>query len=242
MKKALGSLLLSSLVLFLAPSPAQADTFVLCPNAAAQGGFGNSFTDVPGPLDSTCGANSAVTMGVSIPTNYAKLTFSPATAGYPPGLTLGNLAGMSADVSGDQPYYELAFTDSTDALGQTLSTDQILMIEFQPSTVSGGILGLDPNVTQFNLYDNTQGSYLEGGQGDTNSLDGWLGADPFLAGDALQEVRIGLGLAGGGSNPLSVTVNSLDITENTTPEPGTLLLLGTGLLGIGRFVRRKIAA
>src|SRR5208283_3158626 len=112
------------------------------PNAAGQNGYGSdTFTNLPGPLDSTCGTNSAVTMYIpNATTGYARLAWDSTVAGYPAGLTLGNLAGANADVAftgDDQPFYMLAFTDSTDSLGQTDATDQILMIEFQSSSLTG---------------------------------------------------------------------------------------------------------
>ena len=75
------------------------------------------------------------------------------------------------------------------------------MIEFQSSSLNGNTLALDPNATLFNLYDNTTGKYLNlgaGGQHDVNTLAGWLSADPFLKGEALGQIRIGIGMAGGG--------------------------------------------
>lgn len=151
-------------------SPARADVAVLCPSAANQGGAGSdTFTNVVGPLDGTCGANSAVNMHIDIETDYARLRFDSSVANYPAGLTLGNLVGLSADVQdftgqpGDQPYYILAFTDPTGGLGQTNNTDEILMLEFQTTTLSGSTLAFDPNATQVNLFDNDAGLYLAGG-------------------------------------------------------------------------------
>ena len=151
-------------------TPARATSFQLCPNAASQNGSGSdTFTPtVGGPLD--CGTLSAVTMSISKETDYARLLWDPSVAGYPAGLTLGNLAGLTAAVlenagqPGDQPFYMLAFTDASDSLGQANVSDQILLIEFQSTTVSGGSMDVDPNATLFNLFDNTSGQYLEGGQ------------------------------------------------------------------------------
>ena len=95
----------------------------------------------------------------------------------------------------------------------------------------------DPSSTEFNLYDNTLGTYLESGQADVNTLAGWIALDPSLSSDALQQIDIGLGLAGGPSAPESLTVYSADVSE--TPEPSSLLLLGTGLLGLAFVVFRK---
>jgi hypothetical protein len=48
---------------------------------------------------------------------------------------------------------------------------------------------------------------------------------------------------GGGNGVMgSAYILIEDPTSPATPEPGTLLLLGSGLLAVGRFTRRKIAA
>lgn len=211
-------------------SPARADIFSMCGSAATAGGFG--FTS------SINGC--AQTVSIPATSDYGKFTWDSSSTGYPGGLQLGNLGGIDAHVvltaqPGDQPFFMLAFTDATDGLGQGAATDQILMIQFQPPpTVSGNDMVLDPNASLFNLYDNTTNAYLAGGQADTHTLEGWLAADPFLTTEAVQEIRIGMGLAPGGSNPESLTVNSLDV--NQVPEPTSLLLLltaaGATVLGI----------
>lgn len=230
-------------------SPARADT--LCPSAAAQGGDGSgTFSAVAGPLDPTCGPNSAVTMSIPNQTGYAKLTWDPTVAGYPASLTLGNLLSINAEINGQQggdPFYMLAFTDNNDAFLNTTNGDQILLIEFQATTVANGglTMGVDPNQTLFNLFDNTNGNYLEGGQQDAQTLAYWLSQDSSLANDALQQVRIGIGLAGGSGPGESVTVDSLDIEGGpaSVPEPTSLLLfftvVGITALGIHRKQTRN---
>src|ERR1700712_3753795 len=77
-------------------TPALAGVVTLCPNQATVGGFGGSSSNVAGPLDATCGANSAVKIDIPASTDYVKLQFTSAMSGYPPGLTLGGLLGLSA--------------------------------------------------------------------------------------------------------------------------------------------------
>jgi hypothetical protein len=182
-------------------------------------------------------------------TDYVRLAWTPGDSGYPSGLTLGNLGGVTASVAftagTDQPYYMLIFTDPSDSLGQTNATDQILMLEFQTTALSGpgdDTLALDPATTQFNVFDNTSNVYLEGGQQDTNSLDGWIASDPALGSEDIQQIRLAMGLAGGSGPAESLTVDSADVTETATPEPSSLLLLGTGLLGLAFVAFRRAKA
>ena len=133
----------------------------------------------------------------------------------------------------------LTFTDSSDSLGQASASDQILMIQFQPATLTdaGTTLAASKYSTLFNLFDNTTNTYLGGGQHVTKTLADWLTALPVLDHEQLQEVRIGLGLTGGETGAESLTVNSLDLS---TPEPASLTLLGAGVIALG-FSRRRRA-
>jgi hypothetical protein len=244
------SLALLAAAAVFAFTPAALAGTILCPNQAGQGGDGTgTFTNVTGPLDGTsCGSSgTAITMTIPNSQDYARLAWVPGDTGYPANLTLGNIEGATASValtSGtDQPYYMLVFSDLGDSFLGTTTGDQIPMLEFQPTTLSGpgnDILALDPATTQFNVYDNTKGVYLDGGQADTNSLSGWIALDPGLSSDDIQQIRLAIGLSGGSGPAESLTVNSLEVTETAaTPEPSSLFLLGIGLLGLAFVVFRK---
>jgi hypothetical protein len=229
-------------------NPARAGAVTLCPDNATVGGFGETSSAVAGPLDGSCGSDSAVEINIPASTDYGKLIFSSSTAGYPAGLTLGGLGGLSAGVSftsggSDQPYFLLDFTDSSGSLGQALATDQILMIEFQPVALSGSgsTLAADPTSTLFNLYDNTTGDYLQGGQSDTETIDGWLALFPDLDSEDLDGIWVAEGLAGGDTGPDSLTVNSLTVTSASAavPEPSSIALLCAALAGFGSFGFRR---
>lgn len=219
--------------------PAMANTYSVCPNAANQGGFGS---------DTFTNSGCSVTMSITTDTDYARLLFDSSVAGYPANLTLGNLAGLNANVAftaaqaTDQPYYMLAFTDASGSLGQAASTDQILMLEFQSPNVSGTTMAFDPNSSLVNLYDNTTGQYLAGGQQDARTLSSWLSTYSSLNTESLQQIRIGIGLAGCcavGSSAESLTVNSLDITTSSVPEPASLPLLLSVVSIVGLSTQRK---
>lgn len=164
------SLALIAVAAALAITPvALADS--LCPTQTQTGGFGATYTNVSGP-NGTCGTGTAVKMTIPSDKDEAKLYWVPGNTGYPAGLTLGNLPGINASVSfspgtgGDQPYFMFSFTNPGDSFLNTTTGDQILLIEFQPSALSGpgnDTLAFNPATTLFNLYDNAgAGRYLEG--------------------------------------------------------------------------------
>ena len=221
----------------------RADTF-LCPGAANQNTQVGGVYTVVGGIGSC--SNVAVQLYIPKDTDYARLEWTGI------GLTLGELGdsnatvAFTADKAGDQPYYMMTFQSSTN-LGQSGTpggniNDQIMMLEFQTTTTTGGNMALDPDSTLFNLYDNSTGYYLQGGQQDARTLDSWLGTPLGLSGDAITGLRIGEGLAGGctGSCSETLTVYSLDV-GGPTPEPGTLDMFGLGLAGCALVGKRRYA-
>jgi hypothetical protein len=244
----------TSLALVSVVSSAQ----VVCPNATAtntNGYGGYTVTSVPGP-NGTCGAGSAVQL--SIPNDqsgYARLEWTQGTGGVPTPLTLGSLTGLDANVSLtaqaplDQPFYMILVQDPTDykALGLTNPDDQLLFIQFQPSTPTlvGTDMAASANTALFNMYDNSQGFYLNGTPGDqfsgqpvTNTLAGWLSADPYLSSVQIEGLRIGIGMDGGCSGPCAetLTIHSLDINPPVpAPESSSMpmfFLSGFVLAGV----------
>ncbi len=215
-----------------------------CPAAADTGGFGSdTFTSVAS-TDAAC-SDVGVNLSISVSTDYARLQWAPTD------LTLGTLTGLTASViftsgsASDQPYYEFTLQDPTDALGLTNPTDQLLLLEFQPTTIAGGDMDVDPNGTLFNLYDNTTGKYLLGGQSDAQTIAYWDAMFPSLGSEAITGLRIGEGLSGGCNGPCSesLTIDSLDATSiAATPEPPSAILFGIGMLVVGvgvAFDRRR---
>jgi hypothetical protein len=245
----------SALALLMLAGIGSAKADILCPNQALQGGFGNSFTAVPGDNDGVCGANSGVTMSLTDDTNYAKIMWNTASSPsgastqlLPSGLTLGTLPTVTANVdftadsSDVSPYFVLSFSDPTNVIGGHAAGDQIIMLEFENTNLNGAgpsTMTLDGN-SVFNFFDNTTGTYLLGGQQDKASLSTWLSTYVGLGNDAVDGIWIAEGLAGGcapGGCAETLTVTSANL-ESPTPEPGTIAMLLGGFVGVVALRRR----
>jgi hypothetical protein len=243
---------------------AKADT-LLCANQALQGGgnYGggtDTVTPFAGQQDMACGTDSGETLSISKDTDYSKLEWNTSAAPQgvsteplPSGLTLGGFLGANALVTftadqADSPYFLLAFTDTTDSLGQADAGDQILLIEDEDNSSLNGAgqttLAIDPTTSLFDLYDNTTGNYLSAdsvSQADPTTIDALLGDDPGLSSDTIHGVWLAVGLAGGcGTGPCSETL-AVDSANLVTPEPGSIALLFAGVCAAGLLRRRQKA-
>lgn len=89
---------------------------------------------------------------------------------------------------------------------------------------------------QINVFDPTPGSFLAtlgDGDGSPISIDGLWGLT--FEGDNSDVLHVTAGIAGGGQTEDHGLFGSL----SPTPEPGTLCLIGTGILGLLGVVRRR---
>ncbi|MGH9642675.1 MAG: PEP-CTERM sorting domain-containing protein, partial [Terriglobales bacterium] len=78
----------------------------------------------------------------------------------------------------------------------------------------------------------------------TNGTVGTLVASQLGGGTAIQTISLSVGISGGrylqiGSSGTSGDHNVLLSTVAATPEPASMLLLGSGLLGLGGMFRRR---
>ncbi len=80
--------------------------------------------------------------------------------------------------------------------------------------------------------------FLDPGQSDTFALFTVTVAPGTAIGDYVGDFTI----LGGSDGSAAVPLETLDFTTAVTPEPSSLLLLATGLAGLGTTIRRRVIA
>ena len=215
--------LLLALAFLLVPSAALADTY-LDFNISAPTAGTISYDPLLGPLvgsgitvDSVVGVNTPVNAGVAIPLTNGVLNFQT-----------GPLTGWIANnwYFGGAPYPGSYITISDDS--GTTGTTWMSGWFGEATVIAVGKGTYRVAVSSFSDYKAPELLNFYG-------LGAYSGS--VLAGN------FNISFAASGLPPYgftSTTIYSGDVT-NPVPEPGTLALLGTGLLGIAGLIRRKLA-
>jgi hypothetical protein len=228
--------LLFSVAALMAFASVPAVAATLCPSATTGGTSGTGSYNLVTETGGACPSAAVLAVGNNV--DESELKFHPTDPNFPAGLTLGGLTGLDASVSsefGDQPFFQLAFVDGSGSVGDTAG-DIILLLEDQSGNVSGNHMLVDPGTTLFDLYDFSTQSYLLAGQAHPFTLDGLLATDSVLSSEQFSALDIVVGVSGGCTVDCGagVTVNSLDVNPPpAVPEPGTMVMVSTGLLFLG---------
>lgn len=198
-------------------------------------------------LDPDAGTLNNITFTVSGP-NTASMTVG--TCGFGaviPTSTCwsGNAVGIGTFLPLTSPIWIMDFTGVSVAISETspgvFSLSQTGNINFLDDGILAGTLQLASysEAPGTGIFDSalTANLTITGGAG-AGLFPGLSGAAKVVI-DFTSTNDLGT-LFGSGGSTLAANFSSTEIFPTATPEPSSLLLLGSGLLGVGSFVRRRI--
>ena len=227
-----------------AASVTHAGTFTFSTAGASGACTGGSSVQVSGTNGSTENALATIT------TNNGSIT-----------VTLTNCLANPKDVT--QVITDVFFTvNATGSFSLTNTSGSLINIAGDGTVTSGGAIG-NPNSwaldsgtcpSACHLNDLGGGQPLDGIIGPGNTSGVYSNANGSIAGNGPHNPflnQTGVFTITAANVTTSSTITNVDIsfgtvpsapgTNNTTPEPGTLFLFGSGLIGVAGLIRRKLA-
>lgn len=173
-------------------------------------------------VDLVAGIDTPLNTGVNVPLSGALLNF-----------TTGNLSGSTSTswTFGGGASSSIILTGGVDLNGSGIGTGDIAL----GSTLFSGTFGTAAVYTQ-------SGTFRIAGSSFTDTKNAALAAFFGLSGVPIWSGNFNISFDASGSPPGGFTSTQLysgDIVNNPVPEPGTMMLLGSGLIGLAGWGRKK---
>jgi hypothetical protein len=154
----------------------------------------------------------------------------PIVSGWPLGGGLNAAQGQVGEVNFDATQQGGTLTQTFQSTGGA-ATETLLWAAMGSGNADGGEFTMILNGTQIAQFDT----------GNINGmLNGSLSASaPTIAGTNTLEIEVTRRFISTGGTPFQ-WVTGVDVEGNGVPEPGSLVLMGSGVLGLAGVLRRKI--